>query len=426
MARKIKDPQIDDRGDFTYRLLEEKEQPMLKKLIENYKADKFKARVLYFNSPNNGYFNEREVLFEYANGDFKINKYKRKFGISKTGILYNHENLESSLIYSKRKFYLKTLNRFTVPTHAYLRSNSNSFSKAAFEFLNNRFGWMRNLMEYKFYYPISLNTFVTYKLFNEKKILKHIFKAPYPVIELLLDLKNPKNDNFSNSQNHFVHTFKIWKEMRQYLINVESLTKELYNDHHFNDACKMAKTLGYRVNCSWSKRRLKEEHDNWSKIIANIVLESQPLQELRVGKIFRAFGEYSGFEVLDTNYALVREGMRQHHCVGSYVNAVDTGQCGIYRVGNYTLELRYGIQYYYKTEDRKTEKELYISQMMAIRNVPAPNEEKLKVIDLMDKFMKSYDIKNIHGDEDEENKKCRNLHIEEFQFQLQFADLNPF
>ena len=65
---------------------------------------------------------------------------------------------------------------------------------------------------------------------------------------------------------------KIWKEMKQVLINVENLKPELYENHLFIDTCKMARTLDRKVNCSWSIKRLTQEHDDWAREITNTVL----------------------------------------------------------------------------------------------------------------------------------------------------------
>ena len=128
MARKIKKPTFSDRGEPTWRLLTEYVSPQLKGLIEDYQKDKYKARVLFFNKGgnSNNYHQTREVLFEYPNGDFKICKFIKKYGISKSGVLYNHETLTNQFLYVKKKFYIKSGSRFSVPTHSYLKYNPNS------------------------------------------------------------------------------------------------------------------------------------------------------------------------------------------------------------------------------------------------------------------------------------------------------------
>jgi hypothetical protein len=386
MAKKVKEPVFSERGEPTWRLLTETVQPLLKELIENYQKDKYKARVLFFNKGGNtsNYTQNREVLFEYPNGDFKICKFTKKYGISKTGIMYNRETMTNQFLYVKKKFYIKNGSKFTVPTHSYLKHNPNHFSSEAFVFLKEKFGWIRNILESTNGYSISLNTIVTEKLYNEKKILKKIFKAPWPVIEFITK-PNPQEYSFYDK-------VKIWKEMRQYLINLDSLKSEMYNSHYFNDTCKMAKTLNKRVNCSWSLRRLKQEHDEWAKEISYIVLESQPLTDLKIKQIYLDFANYSGYEILKTNHDIVREGIKQHHCVATYISSVERGHCAIYRVGDYTLELVHGTNWRIPLDCRPKYKTLYTSQLRGVCNHDATKELKDEVDGWIRKFMAEKDM----------------------------------
>ena len=388
MSKKVKEPVFSERGEPTWRLLTENIQPLLKELIENYQKDKYKARVLFFNKGGNtsNYSKTREVLFEYPNGDFKICKFTKKYGISKTGIMYNHETMTNQFLYVKKKFYIKNGSKFTVPTHSYLKYNPNQYSLEAFVFLKERFGWVRNIMESANGYSISLNTIVTEKLYNEKKILKKLLKAPWPVIELII--------KHGAQEYSFFDKVKIWKEMRQYLINLDSLKSEMYNSHYFNDTCKMAKTLNKKVNCSWSLRRLKEEHDEWAKEISYIVLESQPLTDLKIKQIYLDFANYSGYEILKTNHDIVREGIKQHHCVATYISSVERGQCGIYRVGDYTLELVHGTNWRIPLDCRPKYKTLYTSQLRGVCNHDATKELKDEVNNEIQMFMDRHDMEH--------------------------------
>jgi hypothetical protein len=391
MAKKVKEPVFSERGEPTWRLLTETVQPLLKGLIENYQKDKYKARVLFFNKGGNtsNYTHTREVLFEYPNGDFKICKFTKTYGISKTGIMYNHEKLTNQFLYVKKKFYIKSGSSFTVPTHSYLKYNPNQYSSEVFVFLKERFGWIRNILESTNGYSISLNTIVTENLFNEKKILKKIFKAPWPVIELITK-PNPQEYSFYDK-------VKIWKEMRQYLINIENLKSELYNSHYFTDACKMARTLNKKVNCSWSQRRLKEEHDEWAREISYIVLESQPLTNLKIRKVYSDFAEYSGYEMLKTNHDMVHEGIKQHHCVATYVSSVESGRCAIYRVGDYTLELVHGNNWRIPAESKPKYPTLYIGQLRGVCNIDAPKDLKNEVEDKIQRFMTEKDMESYNN-----------------------------
>lgn len=395
MAKKVKEPVFSERGEPTWRLLAEQVTPQLKGLIEDYQKDKYKARVLFFNKGGNtsNYTQNREVLFEYPNGDFKICKFTKKYGISKTGIMYNHETMTNQFLYVKKKFYIKNGSSFTVPTHSYLRYNPNQYSSEAYKYFKEKFGWVRNIMESANGYSISLNTIVTEKLFNDKKILKKLFKAPWPVIDIIT--------KSSTEQFSFYDKVKVWKEMRQYLINIDNLKSEIYNSHYFIDTCKMAKTLNKRVNCSWSLRRLKEEHDEWAREISYIVLESQPLTDLKVKQIYLDFAEYSGYEILRTNHDMVHEGIKQHHCVGTYISSVEGGRCAIYRVGDYTLELVHGNDWRIPAKDKPKYRTLYTSQLRGVCNHDAPKELKAEVDGFIQKFMGEHDMEGYNNIIDE-------------------------
>jgi len=398
MSRQVKEPKFSERGEPTFKVLTETKSSDLIELIGNYQKDKYKARVVFFNKGRGYYTQDREVLFEYPNGDFKICKFQRTYGISKTSIMYNREKIVSQFLYVKKKFYIKHNNKFSVPSHSYLKNNPNGYSKEAYVYLNNRFSWMRNLMESEDGYSISLNTIVSEKLFNDRKILKHLFKAPWPVIKILTD---KKNIGWS-----FYDGLKIWKEMRQYLINVDNLKPELYYSDYFIDISKMAKTLDKKVNCSWGLRRLKEEHDEWAKIISNIVLESQALYNLNVKKIYRDFADYSGYELLKTNHDLVHEGTKQHHCVATYISSIDNGYCGIYKVKDYTLELRFEKDWRDKDKDEKV---LSIGQIRGFKNCQPPREVVNEVKDFILKFSLNNNLSLYK--EEENNKKEQVLDI---------------
>ena len=69
------------------------------------------------------------------------------------------------------------------------------------------------------------------------------------------------------------------------------------------------------------------------------MLECELEYDLNIRPIYKAFAEYSGFKLLSTNKDMLAEGMIQNHCVGTYINKVEKGQCAIYHVDGYTLEL---------------------------------------------------------------------------------------
>jgi hypothetical protein len=129
----------------------------------------------------------------------------------------------------------------------------------------------------------------------------------------------------------------------------------------------MAKTLDKRVNCSWSTKRLKDEHDKWSKEITDIVFTEND-RKLTLAQIYLDFAESSGFKILQTTKEMNLEGRRQSHCVATYVKKADGGNCAIYSISDYTLELtKSWINNY-------TKQVLQITQFKGYKNCEAPQE----------------------------------------------------
>ena len=62
------------------------------------------------------------------------------------------------------------------------------------------------------------------------------------------------------------------------------------------------------------------------------------------------------------------EGRKQSHCVATYVSSVENGQCAIYSISDYTLELGR------KWVDNYTTSVLFINQFRGYKNCDAPKE----------------------------------------------------
>jgi hypothetical protein len=232
-----------------------------------------------------------------------------------------------------------------------------------YQFLASKFGWLRNIGEDTRLHGLSFNVIMTKKLFNGKKALAHIYGVPYPVADVL-----SKNKSDYSPWNYL----KMWKQMRRHLINIDNLKPEILNSHYFIDACRIGGQLGHKVNCSWSLRRLKEEHDKWSKEYDAIVMKYEPVIDLNIAQVYRDFAEFSGYPLLLTNHALINEGRLMRHCVGSYTSNVNAGNSGIMRVEGHTLEVAYRKQW---VDGEYTPiKKLVYNQLKGVSNANAPKD----------------------------------------------------
>jgi hypothetical protein len=381
MAKINKEKVLEQKSEVKqYTLFSETRSEKMDWLLDVYKQDRYKARVLYYNT-GASYFIWRSVCFERTDGSFEICNFTRKFGISKTNIIYSREKKTSSLIYKNKKFYYR---QGTMLKHAMYTDITSNF-KYALDFLTEKFPWLRNISENKHCHNIALSTIMTYKLFNADKVLKHIYKVPKSVIKVLTDDYDGRH-NIGYSQ----MPKKQWDRIKPYLINVENLKIDFLRNQYFHDTIEMAIKLDKRVNCSWSLNRLKTEHDIWSKELRVIMLEFEPLIDLDPAKIYKDFEAFTGYRLLTTNHELIAEGQKNNHCVAGYVDSVRRGQCGIYQVSGYTLEVRYGVNYY--SDISKNKKTMVFSQLRGYKNADAPVKLNIVVKEYIDAFNNKYNF----------------------------------
>jgi hypothetical protein len=353
--------------EAVYRELYSHQNPSVDTLFKIYQKDKFKARVYFMNENSHNFIKHRLGIFDEPNGDFNIVLFKRTYGISKSSIIYNRESRVFSIIKKGNKFYFKNNVGLKPLTFNHL-FNCNHYDLIKNE-LVIKLPWLRYLTEYTILQNVSLNTIYSKKLFSFEKALKYEYKLPCPSAKLLYDMRNISNES------------KYLRYYVEYLINVENLHNTLptYDFHTFYDTVKMGKTLNRKVNCSWSARRLKEEHDEWSKEITDIVF-TEGDRPLNINNIFIEFSDMSGFNLLTTTKEMNIEGRKQSHCVATYVNKVDSGSCAIYSIDDYTLELNS------KWIENYTKKVIFINQFRGYKNCDAPKELYNLVLDKLNKF----------------------------------------
>lgn len=394
---KVKKRKVKSRGDVKWTLLHEFTNDKIDTLFKLYENNKVDAKIFYHLNKG-GLSRSRTVLFEYPNGDFSFILFRKTFSISKTSKMYSSENKLESITYCKDTgfYYIdnngkrpmiqhlsySTLNNFCEKFRVYsmdgTNNSTNTVGKAILDYFNSRFGWLRNISEGEFY-NISLNTIVKHKLFNERLILRYLYKCPYPQAKFIHRIKGGMY-------------YRVWREMSKSLINIENLSYEFFTNGLFEDSCRFANMLDEKVNCSWSFKRLKVEHDKWNKVITRVLIENEPLRNLNIANIFEEFSRFSGFKILRTNIDLLEEGSRMRHCVGTYSSSVDSGYCCIYRVDGYTLELRH----------MSFNNQLMIGQYMDFGNVPAPSESLSKVTEAVSNFNdRNVDLCDVLGIENE-------------------------
>ena len=355
-------------------LIDEYKSLKVDALFDVYAKDKAKAKI-YYHLNQGSFITTRKVLFEYENGDFKFVNIRKTYGISSTNKMYSHEKTLESIMFKNGRFYVydnKGKKSFIQSlSYANLRMFLHSFGheSTVMDYMTRRFGWLRFISEDWLCWNIIFDTIVKKKLYNQKAMYRYIYGCPYPIAKFVND--------YTNKTRSPINYLKVWKEMRKTLYNIENLSDELYKNQLFQDTCRMAQMVGEKVNCSWSLKRLTTEHDKWSKIVTQVLLESEPLIDLTVHPIFIEFAAHSGYTLLTTNHELISEGRNMNHCVGTYSPSVNSGKSGIFRVYDHTLELR------------RSGNELSISQYMGYGNKSASIELHNKINELLSTFVAS-------------------------------------
>lgn len=358
-----------------YVVLEEGVNKRVEKLFEIYANDKAKARAYYYmnNVVSGSYVTTRTVAFEYSNGDVRIARINKRYGISTTNKMFSGESNEWVIIYKKDqdKYYFQRNYNFKGYCLNDLGYGVDDILKT---YLCNKFPVLRTAFEQRekchYFGAVLINVIARKKIFSQKAMLRHIWGTPYKVAENLMNVKNMDPNQ--------------WNEIRQALYNVENIREGFFEDKYFRDTRKFAAALGKKINCAWSEKRMKLQHDIWAKEVVEIILEFEELRNLNIRQIYKDFADFSGIQMFLTNHELIAEGRKMSHCVGTYSGEVDAGRSAIYTYGIGTLELGT------TSDSEDIEKTvLYIKQFRGYDNKPVPSNEYAFVKNKINEFNKS-------------------------------------
>ena len=361
--RRVKVKTVPDDVQVKFTVLKEGSSSQVNQLFELYKQDRYKARVKYMNSPQ-GYSYRRLVIFEFGEKDFEITEFENTFGISITNRIYSSQRKINSIIFKKGKFYrinntnrkrgvmpmtyygLLSFIRESESGYGYEEESAMLAKSKAYEYLVNRFPWVKTLAETEAAKALAFNTVVSKGLTGQKELLRHVYKIPINIINIIQkevpSMYNHNNRNYiraTNRPRNIYDKLRQWKEVSKVLDGVQNLTEEMYYHHHFYDTCNMAHKLGRRVNCRWGIKKLEQVHDEWAKDLRNILLDCEIEYMLKVRKPYYGLAKHTGWKLLFTNKEMLVEGVRQNHCVGGYIDRVERGECAIFHIEGFTLQV---------------------------------------------------------------------------------------
>jgi hypothetical protein len=377
--------------NFKSVLLFEKKSENILDLVEIYKQDKTKARIIYNERRDKLNFENKFLYsFEYPNKDFRIVCFLEKIFFTKKNVMYRRKSSPFIFIYKhkNKSFYLKRGNTFTVMKVGDLLQYC-CMHRELENYLIDKFGWIRNLYDADDCRHLTLGTVIKHKLFNREKLIKHVYGANRKLANVLSTAKNKHGD-----------IAFIWKQYKHVLINTDSLTEAFFVDnlHILRDTLRYADMFGEKVNSKWGPKRLKEEHDRMYKRYIDIILEFEPIRELNIRQVYLDFQEFTNFNILTTNHHLIEEGKKQHHCVGTYVNQVNAGSCAIFTIDEYTLEVRFEKRGNWDNNLKRFQDnphKLHLNQLRGYGNQEAPKELQDVVEEAIEAFNLTLDDEKI-------------------------------
>jgi hypothetical protein len=360
-----------------FKVLHEGKNDLIDNLVKVYKNNPYYARVIFMNDGVDNYKVNRIVRFNLGSGDFDVVGFTKTFGISKTNRFYSNEKRNFTIRYRSGKFYITNkygIKHLSINT-LYTSVSNRDFVPIILDELTEEFGWIRFIHEEFVFHNLTFSSIIKYKLFNRRKALRHIFGVPYLVAKKLIPYLNKHTASSVYSIKHYT----------EYMLNIENLSNTIdeYDYVLFYDTLRMARMLDKKVNCSWSPKRLKEEHDSWSMEITNI-LYIEGDRDIKIKDIFYEFEEYSGYELIKRTKRIAFEGIKNNHCVATYVSKVESGTCAIFSLDGYTLEVGLSNPNYPNSS-------LRLDQMRGYGNSLPPDE----LISEVNRFIESFN--NVNG-----------------------------
>lgn len=155
---------------------------------------------------------------------------------------------------------------------------------------------------------------------------------------------------------------------------------------YFDDLIKMANDVGQKINFSLNKDNIKEQHDRI--LLDNI--DKMKVKSIHVDDKYLILEKYlpKEFKMIKNGKELLFEGLTQKHCVNSYSDNINRGQCCIltteYDEKRYTAEITFGRSWFVNDNE-----EIYrINQFKGYANSSVPNELMSKLQDVINEVNK--------------------------------------
>ncbi len=134
------------------------------------------------------------------------------------------------------------------------------------------------------------------------------------------------------SKPYLLSILSVAKDQNHAIEYLISVTDGDTHSYVVNDMIKQAQILDRKIDFKWSKSRLHEEHQKWTKEIMDVEVSSMQ-DETAEGSVKYLGFKRPGFTLLTTKKELYAEGKTMNHCVyTNYWNSVRHGNYLVYHV----------------------------------------------------------------------------------------------
>lgn len=283
----------------------------------------------------------------------------KKFPFNYFGINNNNERLKLSkkLLFNNKKneWCEKHIGKVTSKKDNFILTTQTNFTKSIYGSCSNLQQFINKIK--------TIDEPLSYKQFKDLS-----FDEIYEIMSLAPIFKNPVNfiDNY--------HSFNI--------VKIENSEYSTY----FDDLIKIANETDNKINFSLNESNVKEQHDKM--LLEN--LDKMKVKTIHVDDKYLILEKYlpKEFKMIKDGKDLLFEGLTQKHCVNSYSDKINRGECCIltteYNEKRYTADIHFGKNW---LDDYN--KEIYrIQQFKGYANSSVPNELKSKLQEIIDEVNK--------------------------------------
>jgi hypothetical protein len=371
------------------------------KLFNLYEKNRRNARVVFMSGDYNRFQYQKLYLFEDPDSDdFDIVLFRVRHGISVTNKMYTHKKREMTFRYREKNGFWVTRGKGIRRPTTLSVFNFYEIDKFVKFYMANKFTWYRCMVENNldFSKDLTIHTVWSKKLFNLNKLLKAFYNVPIQTAKML---HKHRLLGVTNGESASVQSLiNLFRKNNRFIKNIENLQDWHFDEEYeylLRDSIDMARKLGEVVNLSWSKKRLKQEHDDWAEELTQILFIDDN-KALNIRGVYKLFAAFSKYYLIKTTRGLAMEGQKQKHCVGGYGNSIDNGTCAIFHVNGYTLDLRIRLRTIEEEEENEGRlvtnynrlHELYINQFRGFSNKNAPEKLRKEVQAKIDEFNEEF------------------------------------